>query len=311
MSLQLNTTTSCLSISQSQLSFVPTEVGEEQFLLLKVGQDGVTEPVRVVAEAGYFQVAVQASPLRFSTDVTFIPAPGGTFLHVRYAPKQAGRHMGKLQIESDHGGQTVALEGRTMGLLTRVLPQAGRSSVGVGQVRTLPAPVPDSPTAGSRPWLNVAVAVALLGGGALAYWGLMRPAPTPQALPQTTQQPPVTAPAPVVISREQRAPKKTKPVNNEAVDEPVARRTPVARRERLTPTRTEPTNAELTQTELEPAATAPASRPERSQAEAPVARAASTRTPAEPAKKRVAPKPKPAETPAAESDLERELNKNQ
>ena len=123
MSLQPSTALPNLFVSRSQLTFDPTEVGEERFLLVKIGQDGSDSPVRVVSEvAPFFQIAVQARPLRFSAEATFTPAPGGTFIHVRYAPKHAGRHVGELTIEAGQGTQTVVLSGRTTGFLSRLLP---------------------------------------------------------------------------------------------------------------------------------------------------------------------------------------------
>ena len=306
MSLQLNTTTNRLLVSQPQLNFAPAEVGEEQFLLLRVGQQDIPEPVQVVAEGGYFQVAVQASPLRFGTKITFTPAPSGTFLHVRYAPKQAGRHTGELRLESGRDGQTIPLTGRTVGLLTRVLP----------------SPVVVDAQKSRFPWPKAAIVLAVLGGGALAYWGVMRPATRQPEGIQTVQRPPATpvppaaphkqptrtvpaihrvpaddapatAPAePPVASTENPAPRATL---SEAVAEPATERVMEAPTERPIATRTESTRTRLKESQPQ-AKSQP--RPEPNQTE--------------PAKKRPAPaKPRPTETPSPESDLERELNKKQ
>ncbi|MBO0938830.1 hypothetical protein J2I47_19920 [Fibrella sp. HMF5335] len=308
MSLQLNTTIPNLLVSQSSLQFPSTDVGDEQFLLVKIGQDGTNAPVRVSCEASpYFQVAVQGTPLRFSTEVTFIPEPGGTFVHVRYAPKHGGRHKSELVIETEQTTQSVALSGHTAGLLVRSL-------------------APSSPGQ-SRLGLKIALTLALLGGATAVYWTAFRPGSQSSTM-RPVMESPVTESArpasaqrrstrsasrpvdlPVVLSAKERklrnkrdeAPR-TAMVQRES--EPEKMETPPVRE---TPVRATPVRETRTRSAVNEPAVVTAEPPRPATPRPTADRAAIDAT-----KKRPVPaKAKPTQVPSSESDLERELNGNQ
>jgi hypothetical protein len=333
MSLQLNTTLPNLFVSQTQLNFAPTDVGDERFAVVRIGQEGSDVPVRVVSEvAQFFQVAVQASPLRFGAEATFTPAPGGTFIHIRYAPKQAGRHAGELTIEADQGTQTIGLSGRTTGLLARLSPQTSPAPLPAPRQKALPAPNPDyapvdmvEQSSPRRPLLTIAVVVGLIGGSTLAYWGVTHPNKFRQLLSATKKEL-----ANVVPTAEKATPPgqltKAPVAISPKVESVKPSTTLVRKRSRRTdqkpkaaaPLNEPPTPAERNVTERnEPAKPAQAqTRTAQVQVRAEQPQQVRTEQPqqarTEPPKKKPAPaKPKPAETPTAESDLERELNKNQ
>ena len=328
MSVQLSTALPNLFVSQSQLSFDPTEVGDERFAVVRIGQESSDVPVRVVSGAAQlFQVAVQASPLRFGTEATFVPAPGGTFVHVRYAPKRAGRHVGELIIEAGQATQTIVLSGRTTGLLARLSPQTRPALLPAPRQRALPAPRPDVSVVDDRSTNRSVTAVVITIGvvslSALAYWGVthrnvaQQPIPasvapkiTPASLGTVgdgptrlvTNTPPVSTPRPTQPAV---IPEKKQPLQADVRQEPAEQpsKAPVVAVERDEPVRPAPSRPTLAQQVVAEPTETPA--PPTS---LPAARPSTQRAVAERAKKRP---PKPAESTSDESDLERALNKNQ
>lgn len=338
MSLQLNTALSNLFVSQSALNFPTTDVGDERFLLVKIGQDGNEGPVRVVSESAFFQVAVQASPLRFGAEVTFTPAPGGTFIHVRYAPKQGGRHIGDLTIEAGEATQTVLLSGRTTGFLSRLSPPQRRAYA--PPQLALPAPRPTAAVAAERVTNRYVTAVVITIGvvslSALAYWGGTRRNVVPQPIPASVAPPATPTPPgtddgkPTRMVAKTLPTAKTRPIQPTVVPErEQPRQTDVPQQPaeptgelpavvapRPEPIRAEPMRPEPVRAEpVRPAAPRPEPvRVATVQAETtapskarPAARPSAKRAVTEPAKKRL---PKPAEPTSDESELERALNKN-
>ena len=314
MSLQISTALPNLFVSQSQLTFDPTEVGEERFLLVKIGQDGSDSPVRVVSEvAPFFQIAVQARPLRFSAEATFTPAPGGTFIHVRYAPKHAGRHVD--EFEAGQRTQTVVLSGRTTGFLSRLSPPPRRAYAPTQLA--LPAPRPDAAVvddrATNRSIAAVVITIGVVSLSALAYWATHR---------NVAQRPVSAAVAPKIIpalpgiadDKPTRLVAKTLPASKPRPVQPAVipeKKQPLQADMRREPTEQTSELPVAAVEQNEPVRPAPAPRPTLAQTEIPAPltpRPAAQRVAAERAKKRPS---KPAEPTSDESDLERALNKNQ
>ena len=151
-----------LRISSQILNFSKTAAGEEDFAILKVSQQGADTPVIVSTDnPALFQMAVGVKQLVFTSTLTFVPAPGGTYVHVRYTPGRGGQHSARLFVETDYDTQTVILQGRTSGLLP-MLPLRPAAD----QARTYQSRTDNLPAAPGR-WLRP-LAGLLLGGLAWA-----------------------------------------------------------------------------------------------------------------------------------------------
>lgn len=112
-----------LTISGSELLFNRLELGEVGFAILKISQQGTDTPVVLrTDDPTQFELATGIKELNFGPDLTLTPSPGGTYIHIRYTPRRAGRHQAQLFIETPYDTKTVSLQGRAVGLLPIVLP---------------------------------------------------------------------------------------------------------------------------------------------------------------------------------------------
>ena len=107
----------------------------------------------------YFQLASDSRPI-FGPTLTLVPSATGTYVHVRYCARNRGPHIGQLTIQAPYSGTTVALEGRTLGML----PALRNGWIANGPLK-LNSPI--RTTAGNR-WVIV-LAVAVMSG--LMYVG--------------------------------------------------------------------------------------------------------------------------------------------
>lgn len=119
-----------LTVSEPTLVFSDTSPGEQYFLILTISQKNAETPVSLEIDApDLFQLATDKMPA-FTNSVTFTPAPGGTYVHIRYTPHKAGQHQAKLTIQAPYDRQKVTLMGQSgrkipaglsMGLLALVI----------------------------------------------------------------------------------------------------------------------------------------------------------------------------------------------
>lgn len=106
-----------LVVSHSSLAFADTSPGRPSFLILTLSQQYAQSPVTITTDApNYFQFASDSRPT-FAPELTLTPSPAGTYVHVRYAADRTGRHRGNLFIQGPHESRTIALSGRSRGLL--------------------------------------------------------------------------------------------------------------------------------------------------------------------------------------------------
>ena len=117
-----------LAVNQSTLTFAQTSPGKPSFLIVTIARQLTDAPVRLTTNAPeYFQLASDSRPV-FLPDLTLTPSSKGTSVHVRYSANKTGFHTGQLTISSEYENQTVALEGRSTGLLSTIRPPAVRRS---------------------------------------------------------------------------------------------------------------------------------------------------------------------------------------
>lgn len=151
-----------LTVSQSMLTFTQKSADKPVFLLLTVAQQQANTPVTITTDLpDCIQLASDSRPT-FANALTIIPSAIGTYVHVRYLAHKRGSRIGQLFIEAPYTTITVALKGRTAGLLPAI--RTARSSDSQLLVRN-----PDRPGVESRWAMGLSVA-ALISG--LAYAGL-------------------------------------------------------------------------------------------------------------------------------------------
>lgn len=338
-----------LTVSTERVTFDKTPIGEESYAILRISQQHADTPVDVAVtnaigqdsdEWARFSIATGVRELIFTTGLNFVPAPGGTYLHLRYVPNRPGRHSARLLIETPFETKSVSLAGQTTGLLPLAgsLPQ--RRLVPPSAPRpSQPQPEPvDSDAAGNPRWLRWS-ALLLAGGLSLAYAGyvyrcrlfpslcgsasasISAPTPDRSVRPEpsasTTDVPTPTRPAetkpdvaaplassPAVLSRRSRA-HTDAPVVNPVV---LANQAAASARDRSRPKPVEPAENQPNQ----PGKRRPANvavTPTRTRPTDPASAALTGSTPTErPAKRRTVPTV-PASPPTGESDLEQELNR--
>lgn len=108
-----------LTVSESVLTFPQTSPGKPSFRILTVAQQPnvVSAPVTLTTDAPeQFQLACDSRPT-FSPTLTLTPSSLGTYVHVRYSAGKSGFDRGQLTIRSEYEERTIALEGRSVGLL--------------------------------------------------------------------------------------------------------------------------------------------------------------------------------------------------
>ena len=154
-----------LTFSEPLPAFARTSPGKPSFLILTIAQQYTNAPVMLSTDAPeYFQLASDSRPV-FLPDLTLVPSPTGTHVHLRYAAQKTGVHHGHLIIETGYETRTIALKGRSSGLLATLdkTPLSVRPA-------SLPQPAVALPehTAGSKRWLG---ALALLVVAGLAFAG--------------------------------------------------------------------------------------------------------------------------------------------
>ncbi|XWW43801.1 hypothetical protein JYG30_13460 [Fibrella sp. USSR17] len=154
-----STTGSHLRVSNSQLQFDRTPLGEESFLTLKVTppySDALV--VLTISEPDMFQVAAGKERLAFKQALTVKPDLTGSYIHLRYTPTRSGKHQATLTLEAPASAETITVQlaGRTTGVA--LLTQRTQSTAGYNT------------STGERPgnWL----AKGLLGASILAGLGI-------------------------------------------------------------------------------------------------------------------------------------------
>ncbi|SOD92056.1 hypothetical protein [Spirosoma fluviale] len=129
--MELSSRQPSLKISQSTLIFTQATVDKPCYLLLTVAQQYADSPVTIETDSpDHFLLATDDQPI-YKPKLTFVPSPEGTYVHVRYMSSQRATIQALLTVQSPYATQTVALKGRTAGLLavvqkaipTRNLPQ--------------------------------------------------------------------------------------------------------------------------------------------------------------------------------------------
>lgn len=140
------------------LAFDQTSPGRPSFLFLIFAQQHTDTPITISTDASnYFQVATDSRP-NFAPTLTFTPLSTGTYVHIRYLSGRSGLHQGQLFIETPYISRTVALIGRSRGLLPTV------------DTHQLLARFPKTDYSGwalTGNWWAGLLAVALVGGLAL------------------------------------------------------------------------------------------------------------------------------------------------
>ncbi|MFD2937174.1 hypothetical protein [Spirosoma flavum] len=110
-----------LTVSEPVLTFATTSSGKPSFLVMTVKQQHSDSPVTLSTDApDYFQLASDSRPY-FASTLTLTPSPTGSYVHVRYVSDKSGLHKGQLLIHSAYEDSTIALTGRSAGLLPMVL----------------------------------------------------------------------------------------------------------------------------------------------------------------------------------------------
>ena len=101
-----------LTISDSSITFNKIKLGEEDFIILKINQQGANTPVGLSTDdPDQFSLALSKKELHFTPDLTITPAFGGTYVQIRYAPNRSGQHIASLFVKTDYDNQTVSLQG--------------------------------------------------------------------------------------------------------------------------------------------------------------------------------------------------------
>jgi len=295
-----STAGSHLRVSNSQLQFDRTPLGEESFLTLKVTppySDALV--VLTISEPDLFQVAAGKERLAFKQALTVKPDLTGTYIHLRYTPTRSGKHQATLTLEAPASAETITVQlaGRTTGVT--LLTQRTQSATGYS------ASASDRPGNWLAKGLLGASIVAGLSVGVYAFrcdiWpascGPVSNADTPAVASEQT----VTTSAPITKNRPLPA-RRTPKVRPVPAD---VKRTPPVEAPDPVVTQSEPTIDVPDQRAPVPAKPIlAASSPRVTKAASKSKLVGTQRTQPVP---KLKPVPKPA--PSEESDLERELNR--
>lgn len=104
-----------LTLSDATLTFPAAIPGEYRFLVFTVSQQNVNTPVTLTVDSPVqFQLATDSQP-NFVTSLTFVPAPRGSYVHVRYTPDKAGWYQAKLTVETPYVNKVISLIGQSSG----------------------------------------------------------------------------------------------------------------------------------------------------------------------------------------------------
>ncbi|AKD54387.1 hypothetical protein [Spirosoma radiotolerans] len=150
-----------LTISESELSFTQTAGDKPAYLLLTITQPLVDTPVTLTTDApGYFQLASDSRPYFGSALTVVSPAPK-FHVHIRYAASKPGLHKGQLTIQTPYDSQTVALQGRRTGWLSR--------KSGLTASLSQPTLESSNPARRTGNWVALAILVGISGLGYAGY----------------------------------------------------------------------------------------------------------------------------------------------
>jgi hypothetical protein len=102
-----------ISVNRTSVDFDKTDIGDECFRLIKISQSGEGVPVTLSSNSpDLFQIAIGVKKLIFEDELTFSPAEGGTFVHIRFTPDRMGNHTGSLILKTANDQQIITLSGK-------------------------------------------------------------------------------------------------------------------------------------------------------------------------------------------------------
>lgn len=147
-----------LIVNPLVLTFTQRKADKPVFSIVTIAQQHADTPITLSTdEPDYFQLASDSRPA-FGPTLTLTPLPSGAFVHVRYMARKPGAHRAQLIIQAPFGSATVALEGRRAGALSvvqTVLPATTATN-------RAPTPEPHRSTSASR-WAALLATMVVSG----------------------------------------------------------------------------------------------------------------------------------------------------